>query len=309
MTVDVDAANRAVDVDAAEVPSPAQLSFVRQVAKTVTQSPRQNLLPSAISLSVGVALVVAYYAASAATGPAFAAVEALQAEWGMGFSIVSTCFAAGLVPLLLQAASGRLPASGSLFYVVANLIFWAFIGIVAFHLYLVAALLFGDGTDAGTVAAKVVFDQFIFNPFFCYPFILVPFFRWRDSGFSCGKMRASLSNRRGLALQYCTMMVTNWCTWVPGCCVVYSFPPDLQIPCFSVIVFFFSTFIGLVSQASASEETQAGSESSKSSLGLSEVSYAQGVSEDIHSKARTLGQSDQDPNKTIPKVEAEYFDL
>eukprot|EP00931_Biecheleriopsis_adriatica_P118829 TRINITY_DN94143_c0_g1_i1.p1 TRINITY_DN94143_c0_g1~~TRINITY_DN94143_c0_g1_i1.p1 ORF type:complete len:289 (-),score=54.96 TRINITY_DN94143_c0_g1_i1:21-887(-) len=254
--------------------SKQQPNFVAQVLATVVTGLRQNLLPSIISLTVGLALVVAYYAGGDVTSPAFLAVQNVAGRLGVGFSVLSTCFAAGVVPLLLQAARGQLPRSGRLFYIIANLVFWACVGVVAFYLYFGLGLIFGNGTDAGTVACKVIVDQFVFNPFFMYPFVVVPYFRWKDANFSCSKFRESLSNYRSLLLQYCSLNVTNWCTWVPGCCVVYSFPPVLQIPIFSVIVFFFSVLLGLVSKSSTSADVSGSASDPEKSVADIEIQEA-----------------------------------
>ena len=90
------------------------------------------------------------------------------------------------------------------------------VGVYVKGQYTLNAYINGDNTEISTVVRKVVYDQFVFSPFINYPLFFVPLFRYRDTGFSCQRFRASLRDRRGLLLQYCSMNVTNWCTWLPG---------------------------------------------------------------------------------------------
>jgi len=229
-------------------------SFALEVVKVVVAGLKQCRVPSCISLSVGIALVLAFYVGGSSTQPAFDAMADLQQSWGIVFSMVSTCLSAGILPMMLQLLLRQMPKPIH-HHVAFNLVFWTLVGVIVDLLYKLNTFLHGEGTDPLTIARKVAFDQFVFNPFGIFPLFTVPLFRWRDCSFDCNKFKASLQDRRGVALQYCSLNLSNWCTWVPGCSVVYSFPTSLQLPIFSIIVFFFSILLTIVSKSATSSQS------------------------------------------------------
>eukprot|EP00440_Ansanella_granifera_P057901 gb/GFBE01062767.1/.p1 GENE.gb/GFBE01062767.1/~~gb/GFBE01062767.1/.p1 ORF type:complete len:297 (+),score=69.22 gb/GFBE01062767.1/:1-891(+) len=246
------------DASSKESPKSAARTFWREVGSTVIKSLRANRIPAAVSFLLGVVMVAIYYGGGDATRPGFEALGELRNDGGLLFSTVSTCLSAGVFPSLLQAALGILPqprVSNAAF----NIVLWAFLGYVVDRLYFFQAWLFGDGADAATVVKKVLFDQFVWNPFLANIFLSFVF-RWRDHGFSLRRCREVL-NPRGWALNYCSMLITCWGTWIPGTTVVYCFPTTLQMPAFNVILLMYSSLLSLVSQgASGSASKQTSSE-------------------------------------------------
>ncbi|CAE8683225.1 unnamed protein product [Polarella glacialis] len=191
-------------------------------------------------------MVVFYYSVSSAR-PAFDAVSELEKSGGMAFSAIASCFCAGILPMACQAIVNRSLPQPFLLHIAFSAIFCACLGVYVKGQYLLNAWIIGDNGEMCTVARKVVFDQFVISPFITYPLIICLLFRWRDKDFSCERLVGSFRDRRGLMLQYCSMNVTNWCTWIPGVTVIYSLPTDVQMPVWSVLVFFYSALLTTVS--------------------------------------------------------------
>jgi len=219
--------------------------FVSDVGTTVRKSLRSNRVPAIMSFFLGVALLALYYGGGDALRPSFEALAEFQTEGGILFSVVSTGLFAGLLPSVLQVAVGLLPRPYSVNFAF-NVAFWSAMGWAVNRLYFFQAWLFGDDADPVIVMQKVLFDQFVWNPFIFGPFLSLVL-RWRDYQFSLQRWR-EVTQPRAWALAYCSMMITCWGTWIPGTSVVYSFPTDLQMPAFNVIIMMYSSLISLVSQ-------------------------------------------------------------
>lgn len=228
--------------------------FVSDVRVAVQGSLRANRFPALISLFVGLAMVGAYYGGGDATRPVFDALGEMRTEGGILFSIVSTCLFGGVLPSMLQVMLRTLRRP-YLAHVLFDVILWSALGACVDRLYTLQSYLFGDAADAPTIVKKVCFDQFVWNPF------IVTFtsamYRWRDYGFpSPSAWRHGVLLPRGWLLTYCSFLISIWGTWIPGTCVVYLFPEELQIPAFNVILFMFSILLSIVSRSVASKDNE-----------------------------------------------------
>lgn len=214
----------------------------------------------------------------------------------MLFAAIATSVAAGVLPSIIQLAMRQVP-DPVVPTIVFNCVFWFVMGPVVSGLYELQVVLFGDGTDVATVVKKVLFDQFVWNP--CFWPLMSLIFRWRDHQFSFKQWR-KIVNLRSWFLGYCSILVTIWGTWVPGTCVVYTFPSVLQLPAFNVILFMFSFMLMVVSkQTSASEPLNKG--------GADDVgSSAQALSEDVESSAQAAAPANTEdtlkPGSTIVDI-------
>jgi len=71
--------------------------------------------------------------------------------------------------------------------------------------------------------------------------------RWVDMGGSWRRTRGSLT--REFWLRTCpTVLVANWLVWIPTLALVYSLPPALQFPLFSVVMCFSILIITLLAR-------------------------------------------------------------
>jgi len=288
-----------LDSSAAAIDSPSSASsgsFCTELCAAVKSGLRANRLPGTISFVVGATILVSYYGGGETTRPAFDALATLRDEGGMLFAAIATSVAAGVLPSIIQLAMRQVP-DPVVPTIVFNCVFWFVMGPVVSGLYELQVVLFGDGTDVATVVKKVLFDQFVWNP--CFWPLMSLIFRWRDHQFSFKQWR-KIVNLRSWFLGYCSILVTIWGTWVPGTCVVYTFPSVLQLPAFNVILFMFSFMLMVVSkQTSASEPLNKG--------GADDVgSSAQALSEDVESSAQAAAPANTEdtlkPGSTIVDI-------
>ena len=194
---------------------------------------RANLVPALVIQAAVVLVVLAYYF----WGPARAWLERLaefKSGGGFLFSFVSGVVAGGLLPELLTVAvfqrwRVRRENLGSLAF---GACYWGLMGMTVDALYRGQALLFGDGVDFATVLKKTFVDQFLFTPFVTIPLTVVVF-EWRHAGYRLAGMP------RVLSLDFYTQKVlpssvSGLGFWLPVVLLVYSLPPPLQFPLFTL---------------------------------------------------------------------------
>jgi len=182
--------------------------------------------PFAFIQLVAVALVVAYHL-DPRVRDVCAALAAWKTAGGLPLAAATAAFAGGILPELAKLAAGRGRADlhGRAGEIAFNVAFFAFNGVVVDGLYRLEAHLFGDGTGATTVAAKVAFDQFVFTPpWLC---LITALYLFRARGYSWTATRPALGagffRDRVLPL-----LVPDWLFWIPMVSVVYAFPLPLQ---------------------------------------------------------------------------------
>jgi hypothetical protein len=167
--------------------------------------------------------------------------------------MISTTFAAAVLPFCIQAWMGLLPEHGRLKRLTFLMLFWGYRGVEIDLFYRLQGLWFGHGNDVRTLAAKVAVDQFVYSVVWAVPTYVLAL-RWVDCDCSWARTKASL-NRHFWTRTYPTVVVTNWIIWMPALVGVYSLPAPLQFPLFTVIMCFFILVATLVARA---EPTQSG---------------------------------------------------
>lgn len=206
----------------------------------LAQAARRNLLPGLCLQALAVAIVVAYYHLPWTRG-AFAAAAAAKADGGFLFSAISTAVAAGLIPWLVEAMRGRIPRRllwGDLAFVV---LLWSWRGAEVDLFYRCQGLLFGTGTDLGTILRKVAFDMLVYAPLWAQP-VQVACYRLRDHGYDLAALRRGW-DWADYARQILSVQISGWIVWIPAVAIIYSLPPDLQIPLFAVMICFWSLLL------------------------------------------------------------------
>jgi hypothetical protein len=182
--------------------------------------------PFALIQLVAVALVVAYRA-SPSLRDVCAVIAAWKAAGGLPLAAATAAFAGGVLPELakLVAQRGDSALRGRAGEIAFNVAFFAFNGVVVDRLYRLEALLFGTGTGATTVAAKVAFDQFVFTP----PWLLLitALYLFRARGFSWAATRPALVPGFFRA-RVLPLLLPDWLFWIPMVSIVYAFPLPLQ---------------------------------------------------------------------------------
>ncbi len=215
------------------------------IASSIAAVFRENRVPC-LALNVIVITLVGSYYQVPAVAAVWEAVGAFKLKWAYAFSLGSTIFAAALLPSLVQLMMGTLPPEGRWKRVGLLSLFWGYRGMEIDWFYQVQGWLFGTGNDATTLLKKVTLDQFVMSPLWFVPTVLIAM-RWVDMGGSWARTRASLT--REFWMRTCpTVMVTNWLVWIPTLALVYSLPPALQFPLFSVVMCFFILIVTLLAR-------------------------------------------------------------
>jgi hypothetical protein len=204
-----------------------------------------NFVPGLILQSAAAALLALYYFAPGLR-PGFEFFSTLKTEWGYAYSALTTAACGGLAPWLFLRLTGR--ASGRdwrepAFY----LLFWAFLGVQVDALYRAQGLMFGNEVSLAVLVRKVAFDQFVFTAFWSVPLATVCYM-WKNAGYDFKALRAQLG-RAFFTLHLPTMVVSAWLIWIPAVAIVYSLPPALQIPMFSLVQCFWSLLVEVLNSA------------------------------------------------------------
>lgn len=225
--------------------APAPVSLWQTIATVF----RQNRVPGLLLNGLVVGLVASYYAYPE-VAEVWRQVGEVKSRWGYGFSCVSTLVAAVFLPFLMQACMGTLPPVGTrLRRLGGQCLFWGLRGMEIDLFYRLQGAWFGHDNDARTLFFKVVADQFGYSILWSVPTCVVAL-RWIEMDCSWRRTWPTLDGafwRRTVP----TVLLTNWMVWIPAVTLVYSLPPPLQFPLFSVIMSFFVLIITLLSSRPA----------------------------------------------------------
>ena len=217
----------------------------RSILSTIGSVFRENRR-SCLMLNLLVVVVVGSYYWVPAVSGFWQAVGELKLRWSYAFSLVATVLAAVWLPAFAQRLMGVLPEKNRLRRLVLMTLFWGYRGMEIDLFYRFQGWLFGVNNDVRTLVLKVLVDQFIMSPLWFVPTYLIAL-RWVDMGGSWTQLRASLG--RDFWLRTCpTVLLTNWLVWIPTLALVYSLPPALQFPLFSLVMCFFILLVTLLAR-------------------------------------------------------------
>ena len=209
---------------------------------------RANLVPALVIQAAVVAVVLAYYFWE--PGRAWLARAAdLKREGGYLFSFVSGALAGGLLPELLTIAvfqrfRVRRENLGNLAF---GVVFWGLMGMTVDALYRAQALAFGSEVDFATVFKKTFVDQFLFTPFVTIPLTVVVL-EWRQRGYRFGETAGAL--RGGFYMKkVLPTILSGLGFWLPVVVFVYSLPPLLQFPLFTLALTLWVMILAWISHA------------------------------------------------------------
>lgn len=206
---------------------------------------RANRLSCLMLNLVVVVVVGSYYWVPAVSG-FWQAVGELKIRWSYAFSLVATVMAAVWLPMFVQWLMGVLPEKDRFKRLGLMTLFWGYRGMEIDLFYRFQGWLFGVNNDARTLILKVVMDQFVMSPLWFVPTYVIAL-RWVDMGGSWSRTRTTLG--RDFWLRTCpTILVTNWLIWIPSLALVYSLPPALQFPLFSLVMCFFILLVTLLAR-------------------------------------------------------------
>ena len=145
-----------------------------------------NLLTGIVLWVMGGLIIAAFY-----WYPDFNAVlvevGVTKAEWGYGYSCLSTAFFGGLVPYCLLLLQGKIPSGRKLAWLAFFLIFWGVKGMEVDAFYRLQGYFFGYLANFQTILSKVLVDQFVYCIFWSAPCTAL-FYGWKRAGFTLGRI-------------------------------------------------------------------------------------------------------------------------
>lgn len=184
------------------------------------------LLIQAIALGA----VVAYYRLDAAAG-FFATLAHWKASGGLLFAALTNVASGGVLPELLKRifrpSTIRPPGRAELAH---QFVLWATLGAFVDVFYHLQSHWFGDGTDPGTLAIKVVVDQFVFTPVVGLP-VIVGWFTLREVRYRPRAWLAAMT-RRSAVLHGLQIWISCLAFWPVMLVIIYSLPSALQFTLF-----------------------------------------------------------------------------
>ncbi len=201
---------------------------------------RANFLP-AFMLQIFVFLLLGAYHYWPAARDALNELAAIKTYCGFIFAFVASAFAGAVLPFTLQNLQRGEHRRITVAALPALVILWGIRGCIIDVFYHLQSILWGTGTDPGTLILKIVCDLGIANPLVFTP-ILVLIFSWVDTNGHAGQMR---DNFRGGLLTWWRretqpLLPVAWLIWTPALAVVYSLPLGLQFPVDALIQCFWS---------------------------------------------------------------------
>lgn len=220
---------------------------LRSALKTAARAVRANILPGLL-LQALMAVFLSLYVMHEGTRQFLANVADLKQESGYLFAFVCYVISAALLPELLRIGffqHGRVTRWNVWNFLTAAPA-WGMIGILVDFFYRCQAMWFGTGNDWQTILLKMLVDQFLYSPFIGTP-LTIAYFAWRDGNFRFPALRAAI-RPKVLAERVFLIQVAGWCIWIPGVCVVYFMPSELQIPVAVLIQAFWVLVFTLVNK-------------------------------------------------------------
>ena len=180
-----------------------------------------------------IALVIAYSHNESVT-LAFDRIGAWKEDFSPWFAILSTAIFGSLIPWVVQAL---LPSKGQgqpFRQVPWLFLFWGIHGWQVDWLYRLQSKVFGHGTDATTIIAKTLVDQFLWSPLLAMPQVLLSYL-FIENELSPRRFQAAL-RRKGYLARAIPLIITNWVVWIPAVALIYLFPLPLQLPLQNIVL-------------------------------------------------------------------------
>ncbi len=197
---------------------------------------RENLIPG-LAIQVFALLLVGSYYLVPPVNAFWNSLATYKSSYSLLFAMGSTALFGGLIPFIYQYLSGKAARGGIAANVLFVLIFWAWKGGEVELFYRFQAWLFGDACTVGTIAAKMVFDQFVYNPVWAAHTVAIGLL-WQHCGFDFRATARELKNNYW-GVQFPGVLISTWLVWIPAVSIIYCLPQSLQVPLFNLVLCFF----------------------------------------------------------------------
>jgi hypothetical protein len=202
---------------------------LRAAARTGLRAARENLLPGLVLQALMGCFLAAYFLHDG-TQAFLERVGESREEMGYLFSLTTYLVSGAVLPEILRIVffqRCRLTAA-NLRSIATAAPCWGFMGMAVDFFYRCQNVWFGTGNEWSVVLLKIAVDQFLYSPFFANP-VITGYFTLRAGGFR-REAFGFVFSRAFLAEKWLPVQIAGWGVWFPGVALVYSMPPQLQIP-------------------------------------------------------------------------------
>lgn len=232
-------------------PSIPQSSALSRALRLGLSSAKENALPGFILWIVASAIIAGYYHVPAITRILLILGE-IKAASGYMYAAVATALFGGTIPFLWKLATQyRKRTSGAEGHNPWNVapwkagvfltIFWCWKGIEIDFFYRLQSVFFGYGATPGTIIPKVLVDQFVYNPLWAGWTQILAYW-WLDQAFR-KKALADPVLWKSIGSRLVTILMSTWGVWIPMVTIIYSMPPNLQVPLFNIALCFWGLML------------------------------------------------------------------
>lgn len=173
-------------------------------------------------------------------------------DYGYWYSFLATGFFGGFIPFLYLWGAGKIPVGMVSSYAVFFVLYWSARGAEVDAFYRLQSVLFGDGLDWVTILTKVFVDQFVYCILWAAP-VTAFFYGWKDCGFSWSLFLRT-NSKQSFLFEVGRLLLSTWLVWIPATAIIYSLPPALQIPLFSLTLCFFVLLVSVFSKNDSEEK-------------------------------------------------------
>lgn len=207
---------------------------------------RRNRFP-ALVLQLFAASILGLYFFVPALKPGFEAIGRFKSAHDPWYGILATVLFGGVIPWAVMVHRGRIKKGEQGKHLLFYIAFWGLQGAMVDALYTLQHQWFGPGPGLKILLLKMLVDQIPYNLIWATPNSLF-LYGWKDAGFSWARFRQTHPSPT-LARKFATIQLSAWVVWVPAVLMIYSLPPDLQIPLFNLVLCFFSLVLAFVTRA------------------------------------------------------------
>jgi hypothetical protein len=194
---------------------------------------RANLIPALIIQLAIISIVLSYYFWEPMREWLTRLAE-IKRQGGYLFSFISGIVAGGLLPELLTVAvfqRWRVRREN-----LSNLIFaasfWGVMAMIVDTIYRLQSWMFGPHVDLATVLKKTLVDQIIITPLITIPFTVIVL-EWKHQGYRFDGL-SRVFTVRFYKQKILPTSVSGLGFWLPIVALIYSLPPLLQLPLFTL---------------------------------------------------------------------------
>ena len=212
---------------------------------------RANVWPGLCLQVTMLLVVVAYYRAGWAK-PWFDQLAVYKAEGGIFFSMAASIAAGAVLPEFLRIICfqhGRATARDA-----ENLsfgvIFWGLNGLTVDLFYRAQGNWFGMEPSVSVLLKKVAVDQFVYSTLFAVPFAVWSY-EWKNRRFRTDNI-GELFTPGFYVGRMLPTTIANWGVWIPATALIYSLPPLLQVPLFSLALTFWALILAYINASAPS---------------------------------------------------------